>query len=802
MKRAAWPLLLALAACSVQQPPGPASKPSVPLTSLRTKSQRQPPSQPQDSHLSLATFGPVLARPELEDVFGAVQADNFQAAIDALRRHLSLEPPPAPESSRWQYLMAMFYERLAKWDDARAAYDDAASPPWLLSDHARISAARVALRGQHPEAALRSLDQLSQESSRRESVRLMKADALARLGNVGSAIDGLHSLLASCRDQTIATDARLRLAEALLQRMSSADGGVGDMADAPAVEVIRLARRVMAESGSLSDKAVRAGRVIDVILHAADAPLKSRLEHPDANEQIENAEIAVSARNFDQADDLATRVLDSLPEGDRTHTDLGCRASMIHARSRAQARERLEAVGLFDAIAGGCSKVGDSSAWALYYSGQQLLKLSRYADAIVRFAELETRFPEHRLADDARLKRALAYSELGAEARFVALLSSMFEDYPTGDMTHEGVFQLALHRMVRRDWSGAAAVLELAEQRLSDADMRSQDRDRLTYFLARARLELGSPTDAAAILEDLIRDRPFSYYMIQAYTRLVSIDRRRAEDARLAGIENAQSHPFSIGDRPEFHSDGFARVLELLALGDFDSGRWELENLRLDADATPEVLWAVASLYAQAGATKLALKLTKGSLRQWREKWPVSSWTAAWEIAYPRPFLHLVARESSKNSVPEALVFAIMREESEFDPDAESAADAHGLMQLIVPTARTAARGLGLSVSAQTLKRPSVNVALGCRVLGKLLSRFEQLPLLAIPGYNAGPGRPARWVKERPDLDVDVWIESIPYSETREYTKRVLASRAVYTWLYDRDRAEQAMVLPLKIAGT
>ena len=105
-------------------------------------------------------------------------------------------------------------------------------------------------------------------------------------------------------------------------------------------------------------------------------------------------------------------------------------------------------------------------------------------------------------------------------------------------------------------------------------------------------------------------------------------------------------------------------------------------------------------------------------------------------------------------------------------------------------------------MSAQTLKRPSVNVALGCRVLGKLLSRFEQLPLLAIPGYNAGPGRPARWVKERPDLDVDVWIESIPYSETREYTKRVLASRAVYTWLYDRNRAEQAMVLPLKIAGT
>jgi soluble lytic murein transglycosylase len=88
---------------------------------------------------------------------------------------------------------------------------------------------------------------------------------------------------------------------------------------------------------------------------------------------------------------------------------------------------------------------------------------------------------------------------------------------------------------------------------------------------------------------------------------------------------------------------------------------------------------------------------------------------------------------------------------------------------------------------------------LGCRVLGDLTERFEKNPLLAIPGYNAGPGRPSQWAKDRTNADFDLWVELIPFRETRRYTKRVLASRATYAFLYSRERAEDFMALPTKL---
>src|SRR5262249_29742459 len=144
----------------------------------------------------------------------------------------------------------------------------------------------------------------------------------------------------------------------------------------------------------------------------------------------------------------------------------------------------------------------------------------------------------------------------------------------------------------------------------------------------------------------------------------------------------------------------------------------------------------------------------------------------------------LVEREAKKNAVPEELVYAVMREESQFDPGAESPARAYGLMQLIVPTARLYGKPLGLRPDAEALKRPAVNVTLGCRVLADLTHSFSTTPLLAIPGYNAGGGRPRRWLKDRPAIDFDLWVELIPFTETRRYTKRVLASRASYAYLY------------------
>ena len=162
------------------------------------------------------------------------------------------------------------------------------------------------------------------------------------------------------------------------------------------------------------------------------------------------------------------------------------------------------------------------------------------------------------------------------------------------------------------------------------------------------------------------------------------------------------------------------------------------------------------------------------------------------------PFRQIVRRESAVNNLSEFLVYAIMREESEFDPTAISHANAYGLMQLIVPTAVHIARGTGLVATPHSLLVPATNIALGSRELAKLLEQFKGQEPLAIAGYNAGPGRPQRWLREHPDYPLDLWVESIEFAETRNYVKRVLSSLAVYQWLYAADDRKET-IAPLAL---
>jgi soluble lytic murein transglycosylase len=136
------------------------------------------------------------------------------------------------------------------------------------------------------------------------------------------------------------------------------------------------------------------------------------------------------------------------------------------------------------------------------------------------------------------------------------------------------------------------------------------------------------------------------------------------------------------------------------------------------------------------------------------------------------------------------VLFAISREESAFLPKALSVADARGLMQVIPPTGSGLARRLGIKWKADTLFDPSANTRIGARYLAGLRTQFSTALPLAFAGYNAGPGAPKKWLEERPGWDFDLWVENIPYTETRNYVKRVLSSVFAYQVLYGETHGE------------
>lgn len=154
------------------------------------------------------------------------------------------------------------------------------------------------------------------------------------------------------------------------------------------------------------------------------------------------------------------------------------------------------------------------------------------------------------------------------------------------------------------------------------------------------------------------------------------------------------------------------------------------------------------------------------------------------QVRFPIVYKEHVAKAAKQTSVNPLFIFAVTRQESAFVYDAKSPAGAVGLMQLLPETAKHTAKKNGLSFSPQDLVTPEKNIALGSRYLDHLLGVFDGNRILAAAAYNAGPARVKKWLNNEKgtQLPYDVWIETIPYKETRGYVQNVLSFSVIYAY--------------------
>jgi soluble lytic murein transglycosylase len=129
-----------------------------------------------------------------------------------------------------------------------------------------------------------------------------------------------------------------------------------------------------------------------------------------------------------------------------------------------------------------------------------------------------------------------------------------------------------------------------------------------------------------------------------------------------------------------------------------------------------------------------------------------------------------------------AFMYGLIRQESRFMLSARSHVGASGLMQVMPATAAWTARKLNIPYSPELITDRHTNLRLGAGYLRLVLDDFQGAQALAAAAYNAGPGRPRRW-REGPTLDAAAWVENIPFTETRDYVKKVLANATVYAHL-------------------
>jgi len=226
----------------------------------------------------------------------------------------------------------------------------------------------------------------------------------------------------------------------------------------------------------------------------------------------------------------------------------------------------------------------------------------------------------------------------------------------------------------------------------------------------------------------------------------------------------------SDADRAQAQANpGLARALQLIALGLRNEGvrEWNFTLLGM----SERELFAAAELACEKEVWDRCIN-TSDRTRQ----------DVDLQQRYPTPFRDIVLARSQEVGLDPAYVFALIRQESRFIPDARSSVGASGLMQLMPSTARWMARKLALDYKAEQIADPTVNIRLGTGYLKRVLEDFDGSQAMAAAAYNAGPNRPRRW-REGPPVEPAIWAENIPFNETREYVRKVLSNAAVYASL-------------------
>ena len=224
----------------------------------------------------------------------------------------------------------------------------------------------------------------------------------------------------------------------------------------------------------------------------------------------------------------------------------------------------------------------------------------------------------------------------------------------------------------------------------------------------------------------------------------------------------------------------------LIALGMPEEAQFEIVAMEDEAN-TKEEFVIVSLLYSQVDDYNQSIKIAQGlGLPQ------------ANRLSYPKGFQEFVAPYAKKYGVDELLVYSIIREESRFQKDVVSPADAVGLMQLIPPTARAVARQIGINgFTTAMLTIPRINIEMGIFYFKQVLDQFNGDIELAMASYNAGPRRAADWKVRFYGLEKDEFIEEVPFRETRNYIRRILRSYGAYKAIYGNS-AQSAPVTPVE----
>ena len=389
-----------------------------------------------------------------------------------------------------------------------------------------------------------------------------------------------------------------------------------------------------------------------------------------------------------------------------------------------------------------------SSPWfeeSLLAAANMYLLRADYEHAAALYGDMAQRFPTGKSAAYAHWKSAWLRFRLGRSAEARQLFEKQVELYPTSNQVVPALY-----------WRGRIAEDERDYPRARAYYQKIQDRFRYYYYADLARTRLGAlPPSADPVADPLLDHIPALRPLTGLANTELPADDLRAQKSLL--LENGALYELALR---------------------------ELQAANTNGDA-PWALSQMAHLYQEQDRYDRALQILKHAVPGYFgleiEQLP----RPVWEGLFPRPWWSDVKKHALENQLDPYLVAALIRQESEFNPAAVSRADAIGLMQLLPVTGKRMAHELNVRrYSVGMLVEPGVNVQLGTRYFRELVQKFDGNLEAALAAYNAGADRVQEWRSAGNFREPAEFVESIPFTETREYVQAILRNAGIYHRLY------------------
>ncbi|MBA3769685.1 MAG: transglycosylase SLT domain-containing protein [Blastocatellia bacterium] len=404
--------------------------------------------------------------------------------------------------------------------------------------------------------------------------------------------------------------------------------------------------------------------------------------------------------------------------------------------------------------------------------------------------ELRRAFPNSKLLARTFIDAGLAAREAKNRIEEQYFFNTAVSAFPNALEVAQAQFEFAWTQHEADNFTASSQMLTEHLARYAGKD--TANRGIAGYWSARDSERAGKIAEACALYDGVIYRYGANWYGYLAQSRLAALKSRgecRSMAAPNPTVAKAVASLRIVTVAPETAREAelerAEKSDELSIVGLFDWAILELEEAKKTAGNSPKINLALARHHRWKGDNTAAFVALRPSYPDYAQMFPEEMGREEWEIFYPLTNWAEISRWASIRNLDKYQVAGLIRQESVFQPRAKSPANAYGLMQLLLPTAKATARKYGTSVptSYEELFSPPLNIELGTAYMRDQFDKFGRIEYVAV-AYNAGPGRVGPWRASLPP-EIDEFVEKIPFKETKSYVQGVVRNTAQYRRLYD-----------------